>query len=281
MSRSNLTADLFAVPDYARNYFVRLYLESIFTSGYADLFLPLIRVCYEKVQDQRLSPFVYDVLLREIDTFIYYVFFAAEIKDSGIVEVVNKLTGWVEKEKGIEQKSKPCPIGRIMWLSSDISTELRMFRESIFSTTDIKDWFRSIPDWYEGRRVVLLRTFFEYEKWQTYGKNPEAVAGLKWDDVGNSAKLERISLSDVGKWRDNMGNILLTFDSESHSGLSYREKCFGEDESGNKVCEKCYANSPLIQEREMVEHKKWSSTEVIKRRTEIMFFCWCRWPFLH
>lgn len=85
--------------NYSREYFVNLYQDSIFRSGYADLFLPLIQICRVKTAERKMSPYVYELILREIDNFIYYVFFTAQIQDCGIQDVVWELTDRVKRER--------------------------------------------------------------------------------------------------------------------------------------------------------------------------------------
>jgi hypothetical protein len=70
----------------------------------------------------------------------------------------------------------------------------------------------------------------------------------------------------------DLGNLCLTYNNSS-----YKNKAFPEKRGQYGQSTPCYANSPLYQERDLVEYADWTPASVQHRRDQLLAFLWDRW----
>src|SRR5207245_4754396 len=70
----------------------------------------------------------------------------------------------------------------------------------------------------------------------------------------------------------DLGNLCLTYNNSS-----YKNKAFPEKRGQYGQSTPCYANSPLYQERDLLEYTDWTPASVQHRRDKLLAFLWDRW----
>jgi hypothetical protein len=148
--------------------------------------------------------------------------------------------------------------------------------ESEFALQAERDWY----DW-QGIKYFL----YEYEEHRTGRKQVK----LPWDVLDGRDKeksiehilpqtpdnpywQERFSEEDVASLTHDIGNLALTQDNSSLSNKPFPEK---RGEAGWEKA--CYANSLLLQERDLIEFAEWAPESIRKRREGLAEWALTRW----
>ena len=135
-----------------------------------------------------------------------------------------------------------------------------------------------------GTAGALKYVLYEYEE-HLAGKHGVKVS---WDvfDTGDPQRtLEHVlpQTADQKCWRDrfdrvqrrrlthDIGNLCLTEDNSA-----YGNKCFVE-KKGEPGKGRCYANSNLYQERELLQYADWTEEAILNRRQKITEWFISRW----
>jgi uncharacterized protein with ParB-like and HNH nuclease domain len=137
-------------------------------------------------------------------------------------------------------------------------------------------------NWYEWSGINYF--LYEYEHFLAKGKPVK----LTWETITSRAKsssiehilpqtpediywLDRFSKEKHLRWKNDIGNLTLTFDNSKLGNKRFPLK------KGNPGQDGCYANSPLFIERELAKYQDWSEEEIKHRRSEIVNWAKERW----
>ena len=270
-----------------------LYLSAIIHSGYADSFMPLLLLTRSLLWKRFVSVAHYLKLLKTVECFIYWTYLVAGYRrnycEDEIYQCAAFLWGSVLHDCVVfaEEQTQ-----ELQLLNDDIDMVIHSIRRVAVSLSKVEDVIKTPLDWFHTKWDALKYTLFEYEKWLIEQRQPGYPVAIEWGKLDDKMTREHIlpqtptdywrenwSKDDFVLWDNDIGNILLTLDNSVYSNHPYPRKCRGEDEDGNRVADKYYANSGLMQEREMVKYKDWTVAEAKKRHDELVDFILKRWSF--
>ena len=263
-----------------------LYLSAMNHSGCFDNFMPLLLVCRSLLWKRQISSSDYLLVLKYVECFAYRIYLIARYRidfDRNVFySMASELLSFAD---GNDTETVHAKI-------ENIAFRIKMFASRAYSSDDFKSFLNAPYGWFEFKFLELKYTLFEYEKWLIEQRQPGYPIAIKWEDLDKGMTrehilpqtptdywLDRWDEKDIGVWINDIGNMLLTLDNSVYSNHPYPRKCRGEDENGNRVADKYYANSTLMQEREMVKYQEWTVDEVKKRHDELVEFILKRWSF--
>ena len=254
-----------------------LHLSSINRFGYIENFIPLLLIVRYLVRNKLMAVSDYLTLLQAVDCFIYRTYLVAGFDGDHRRDKLYGAAGFLLDRFASSRDDVP-GTDYVHEVTRTIISKIHAYSYSLFK---FKTLFLDRPfDWYNLKPFALKLTLFEYERWfrEKEGLDPvTAWESLRLDRIltlslTTSYWFDRWDRNDLLVWIDDIGNLLLTSNSDIDSDYPYPRKCRGEDENGNKMFDKCYANSGLMQEREMVKYKDWTVAEAKKRHDELVDF---------
>lgn len=138
--------------------------------------------------------------------------------------------------------------------------------------------------WYNFRRL-LKYTLFEYEAHRLEQLKYRRAPQLKWSDLSDttiehvlpqtpaegSQWLQDWNQDEIETWLHDIGNLSLTLDNSCYSNFHFERK----KGAAGKV--KCYAGSPLIQERDLAAFDAWTADSVKNRHESLTEWVVQRW----
>ena len=270
-----------------------LYLSAIIHSGYADTFMPLLLLTRSLLCKQFVSVSQYLKLLKTIECFIYYthliVGYRSNYHKKEFYQCAANFWGGVLHDCFVFGEEQ---LRELQLSNYSIDAAIFSIKIAAVSFSKVEEFIKAPQDWYNTKWDALKYTLFEYEKWLIEQRQPGYPIAVEWGKLDDKMTREHIlpqtltdywrekwSNEDFVTWINDIGNILLTLDNSVYSNHPYPSKCRGEDENGNRVADKYYANSTLMQEREMVKYQKWMVDEVKQRHDELVEFILKRWSF--
>lgn len=99
---------------------------------------------------------------------------------------------------------------------------------------------------------------------------PQTATGRYW--------VERFHKDDRERWTHDIGNLCLTQDNSSYGNRSFPDKrgSHGQVDAEDHLT-RCYANSSLLQERELANLDDWTTESVESRREKVLSWAAHRW----
>ena len=269
------------------------YLSAIIHSGYSDAFMPLLLLARYALWKRFVSASHYLELLKTIECFIYRTYLIVGYRNNYRKNEFYRRASilwcglchdrFVQMEDGLQETQT---------LNYDIDSFVSSIRVFSASLSEVEEVIKAPLDWFHTKWDALKYTLFEYEKWLIEQRQPGYPVAVEWGKLDDKMTREHIlpqtltdywrakwSKEDFILWINDIGNILLTLDNSVYSNHPYPRKCRGEDENGSIITDKYYANSTLMQEREMVKYQKWTVDEVKQRHNELVEFILKRWSF--
>ncbi len=161
----------------------------------------------------------------------------------------------------------------------------------MFSTTYAQQMFDEFtnPEHLQSRYDWTGLRYFLYEYEQHLAEERSRRPRVNWTQVSGGNTVEHIlpqSIAGIPYWKDrfepavheeykhDLGNLTLTEDNSSLGNKPFPDKRGKED-----LVSSCYANSLLLEERELTKWDDWTPESIDERRAELLEWAKERWGF--
>jgi len=148
-----------------------------------------------------------------------------------------------------------------------------------------------LQDWYSRPRLVRC-VLFAYERYLVDKHHPGEALKISWEEVAAESTIEHIlpqtpevsshwrevwSEDQITHWKHALGNLVFTKDNSRYLNFEFERKKNGEDD-GTPASERyCYANSNIMQERQIADYPDWTCDDVKKRHDKLLTWMVERW----
>ena len=245
------------------------WLDRIGRTGNIANFLPLMVSARMKCEAHETLHDDYIGLLKSLERYAYRVFiFEGKRSNAGRSNFFRKAYDLHYDQCGISEITKSVDALTHYYAPEDA------FREQVGKP------FK----WYNFRRL-LKYTLYEYEVRRLEKLSYRRAPQLKWADFSDttiehvfpqtpdieSQWLKDWNQDEIETWLHDIGNLSLTLDNSCYSNFDFERK------KGSAGQDKCYAGSPLIQERDLAAFSTWTAESARNRHDTLTKWVIERW----